>query len=106
MEVHTAPAVLRTRRRRACGTDFAVSGIGSGNRTAVLLVAQLRLYFAYACNERVGSESVLRCLPLEAIELIGQQMTVYVALHGLVSRPALLNEGVPPGCGLRGAPPH
>ena len=30
---------------------------------------QLRLYLAYACHERVGSESLLRCLPLEVIEL-------------------------------------
>jgi hypothetical protein len=62
--------------------------------SAVLLVSQLRLYLAYVCHERVGSESLLRCLPLEVIELIGQQMTVHVALHGLVCRPALLSEGI------------
>ena len=64
--------------------------------SAVLLVAQLRLYVAYTCHERVGRESLLRCLPLEVIELIGQHMTVHVALHGLVRQPALLSEGVPP----------
>jgi hypothetical protein len=53
---------------------------------AVLIVAQLRLYLAYACHERVGSESLFRCLPLEVIELIGKQMTVHVALHALVCR--------------------
>jgi hypothetical protein len=63
---------------------------------AVLIVAQLRLYLAYACHERVGSESLLGRLPLEVIELIGEQTTVLVALHGLVCRPALLSEGVPP----------
>ena len=62
--------------------------------SAILLMAQLRLCVAYACHERVGSESLLRCLPLEVIELIGQQMTVHVALHGLVCRPALLSEGI------------
>ena len=64
--------------------------------SAVLLVAQLRLYVAYSCHQRVGRESLLRCLPLEVIELIGQHMTVRVALHGLVCQPALLSEGVPP----------
>ena len=64
--------------------------------SALLLVAQLRLYVAYTCHERVGRESLLRCLPLEVIELIGQHMTVRVALHGLVRQPALLSEGVPP----------
>ena len=64
--------------------------------SAVLLVAQLRLYVAYTCHQRVGRESLLRCLPLEVIELIGQHMTVHVALHGLVRQPALLSEGVPP----------
>ena len=49
--------------------------------SAFLLVAGLRLYLAYACHERVGSESLLRCLPLEVIELISQQMTVHMALH-------------------------
>ena len=63
---------------------------------AVLIVAQLRLYLAYACHERVGSESLLRCLPLEVIELIGQQLTFRVALHGLVCRAALPSEGVAP----------
>ena len=64
--------------------------------SAVLLVAQLRLHLAYTCQERVGRESLLRCLPLEVIELIGQHMTVRVALHGLVRQPALLSEGGPP----------
>ena len=64
--------------------------------SAVLLVAQLRLHVAYTCQERVGRESLLLCLPLEVIELIGQHMTVRVALHGLVRRTALLSEGVPP----------
>ena len=64
--------------------------------SAVLLVAQLRLHVAYTCQERVGRESLLLCLPLEVIELIGQHMTVLVALHGLVHRTALLSEGVPP----------
>ena len=64
--------------------------------SAVRLVAQLRLYVAYTCHQRVGRESLLRCLPLEVIELIGQHMTVCVALHGLVRQPALLSEGVPP----------
>ena len=64
--------------------------------SAILLVAQLRLHVAYTCQERVGRESLLRCLPLEVIELIGQHMTVHVALHGLVRQPALLSEGVPP----------
>ena len=54
--------------------------------SATLLIAQLRLYLAYACHGRVGSESLLGCLPLEVIELIGQQMTVHVALRGLVCR--------------------
>lgn len=64
--------------------------------SAILRVAQLRLYLAYACHERVGSDSLMWCLPPEVIELIGQQMTVHVVLHGLVCRPALLSEGVPP----------
>ena len=64
--------------------------------SAVRLVAQLRLYVAYTCHQRVGRESLLRCLPLEVIELIGQHMTVCVALHGLVRQPPLLSEGVPP----------
>ena len=64
--------------------------------SAILLVAQLRLHVAYTCQERVGRESLLRCLPLEVIELIGQHMTVCVALHGLVRQPALLSEGVLP----------
>ena len=59
-------------------------------------MAQLRLHVAYTCQERVGRESLLLCLPLEVIELIGQHMTVRVALHGLVRRTALLSEGVPP----------
>ena len=61
--------------------------------SAFLLVAQLRLYLAYACHERVGGESLLRCLPLEVVELIGQQMTVHVVLYGLVCRPALPSAG-------------
>ena len=64
--------------------------------SAILLMAQLRLCVAYACHERVGSESLLGRLPLEVIELIDEQTTVLVALHGLVCRPALLSEGVPP----------
>ena len=65
-----------------------------------MLVAQLRLYIAYACHKRVGTsdESLFRArLPLDLIELIGQQVTVHVALHGLMRRLALLSEGVAPG---------
>ena len=78
--------------------DWVVQNLRSLNPrvSAVLLVAQLRLYVAYTCHERVGHESLLRCLPLEVIELIGQHMTVRVALHGLVRQPALLSEGVSP----------
>ena len=64
--------------------------------SAILLVAQLRLHVAYTCQERVGRESLLRCLPLEVIELIGQHMTVPVALYGLVRQRALLSDGVSP----------
>ena len=64
--------------------------------SAALLVAQLRLHIAYTCHERVGHESLLRCLPLEVIELVGQHMTIPVALHGIVRQPALCSEGVPP----------
>ena len=65
--------------------------------SAALLVAQLRLYLAYACHGRVGRESLLGCLPSEVIELIGQHLTVRAALHGLVRQSALLcSEGVPP----------
>ena len=56
-----------------------------------------QLHLAYACHERVGRESFLKVLPLEVIELIGQQLTIGVALHGLIWRSAsLLSEGVPP----------
>ena len=58
--------------------------------SVVVLVVELRLHLAYACHERVGRESFLKSLPLEVIELIGQHMTVRVALHGLVRQPALL----------------
>ena len=64
--------------------------------SAILLVAQLRLHVAYACHERVGRESLLGCLPLEVIELVGQHLTVRVALHGLVRQAAVCSEGVPP----------
>ena len=63
----------------------------------VVLVVELRLHLAYACHERVGRESLLKVLPLEVIELIGQHLTIGVALHGLIWRSAsLLSEGVPP----------
>ena len=65
--------------------------------SVVVLVVELRLHLAYACHERVGRESFLKVLPLEVIELIGQHLTIGVALHGLIWRSAsLLSEGVPP----------
>jgi hypothetical protein len=39
----------------------------------------------------------LKALPLEVIELIGQHLTIAVAVHDLIWRSAsLLSEGVPP----------
>ena len=83
---HGAPALRHAAAELR--TDALLLKMSSLNPrlSAVLLVAQLRLYLAYACHERVGSESLLRCLPLEVIELIGQQMTVHVTLHSLVCR--------------------
>ena len=88
--LHYAPAKLRT--------DPLLHKMHSLNPrlSAVLLLAQLRLYVAYACHERVGRESLLGCLPLEVIELVGQHLTVRVALHGLVRQAAVCSEGVPP----------
>ena len=52
-----------------------------------------RLRVAYACDERVGFES-LKVLPLDVIELIGKHITIRVVLHGLIRRRALpLSEG-------------
>ena len=78
---HGAPALRHAAAELR--TDALLLKMSSLNPrlSAVLLVAQLRLYLAYACHERVGSESLLRCLPLEVIELISQQMTVHMALH-------------------------
>ena len=65
--------------------------------SVAVLVVELRLHLAYACHERVGRESFLKSLPLEVIELIGQHLTLGVAVHGLICRLAsLLSEGVPP----------
>ena len=65
--------------------------------SAVVLVAELRLHLGYACHERVGCQSILKSLPLEVIELIGQHLTIGVAVHGLIWRStSLLSEGVPP----------
>ena len=65
--------------------------------SVVVFVVELRLHLAYACHERVGRESFLKALPLEVIELIGQHLTIGVAVHGLIWRSAsLLSEGVPP----------
>ena len=59
----------------------------------IQLVAELRLHLAYACDERVGFES-LKVLPLDVIELIGKHITIRVVLHGLIRRRALpLSEG-------------
>ena len=65
--------------------------------SVVVLVVELRLHLAYACHERVGRESFLKSLPLEVIELIGQHLTIGVAVHGLIWRSASpLSEAVPP----------
>ena len=99
--------VLAAVAQNGCALDYAAAEMRNDaivlklrslnpRLSAVRLVAQLRLYVAYTCHQRVGRESLLRCLPLEVIELIGQHMTVRVALHGLVRQPALLSEGVPP----------
>ena len=65
--------------------------------SAVVLVVELRLHLGYACHERVGCQSILKSLPLEVIELIGQHLTIGVAVHGLIWRStSLLSEGVPP----------
>ena len=45
----------------------------------------------------VGAEALLKSLRAEVIELIGKHITIGVALHGLIWRPAsLLSEGIPP----------
>ena len=65
--------------------------------SAVVLVVELRLHLGYACHERVGCQSILKSLPLEVIELIGQHLTIGVAVHGLIWRStSLLSKGVPP----------
>ena len=56
--------------------------------SAVVLVVELRLHLAYACHERVGRESFLKSLPLEVIELIGDHLTIGLAVHGLIWRSA------------------
>lgn len=58
--------------------------------SAPLLAAELRLHLAYTCHERIGGESILHCLPLEVIALIGKHCTICVAVLGLVCRPATL----------------
>eukprot|EP01044_Picomonas_judraskeda_P002128 COSAG03_NODE_144_length_11643_cov_6.040454_1_plen_153_part_00 len=72
-----------------------------GGSTCIYLfsrvVVELRLHLAYAWHERVGHDSFLKSLPLEVIELIGQHLTISVAVHGLIWRPvSQLSEGVPP----------
>jgi hypothetical protein len=65
--------------------------------SAVVLVVELRLHLGYACHERLGCQSLLKSLPLEVIELIGQHLTIGVAVHGLIWRStSLLSEAVPP----------
>ena len=65
--------------------------------SAVVLVVELRLHLGYACHERVGCHCFLKSLPLEVIEMIGQHLTIGVAVHGLIWRStSLLSEGVPP----------
>ena len=55
-------------------------------RSATVLVAELRLHLAYTLHDRVGHESLLKSLPLELIERIGQHITIRVAVHGLICR--------------------
>ena len=57
--------------------------------SATVLVAELRLHLAYTLHDRVGRESLLKSLPLELIERIGQHITIRVAVHGLICRPPL-----------------
>ena len=72
--------------------------------SAVVLVVELRLHLGYACHERLGCQSLLKSLPLEVIELIGQHLTIGVAVHGLIWRStSLLSEGVPPKSSEAGA---
>ena len=72
--------------------------------SAVVLVVELRLHLGYACHERLGCQSLLKSLPLEVIELIGQHLTIGVAVHGLIWRStSLLSQGVPPKSSEAGA---
>ena len=71
---------LRGLKAGTCGQRLAPRVSVSG--------AELRLHLAYACHERVGRESFLKSLPLEVIELIGQHLTIGVAVHGLIWRSA------------------
>ena len=57
--------------------------------SATVLVAELRLHLAYILHDRVGRESLMKSLPLDLIERIGQRITIRVAVHGLIWRPTL-----------------
>ena len=57
--------------------------------SATVLVAGLRLHLAYTLHDRVGRESLMKSLPLDLIEWIGQRITIRVAVHGLICRPTL-----------------
>ena len=63
---------------------------------SVMLIANLLHHQRNATASR-PKEIILKALPLEVIELIGQHLTIDVAVHGLIWRSAsLLSEGVPP----------
>ena len=52
--------------------------------SAPLLAAELRLHFVYGYLEWDARQSMVECLPVEVLELIGQYCTITTAVLGLL----------------------